>query len=266
MLLYSLSALQRLQRLMSWQDNTWKNQKVSDESNSHFSLMRKFRLFQTSARISPASIKTQQVIMTLKRQLEIVTSTKEMRLMLGTWLRQGGSEKCHEWERKAAYESSLDLETAQGMTAAAVHQQLDTGKCSHELRTWHFSVVVREKISKRWKKVQLLKYPDCWNIATCGLARCLQLEKLHLVLQFRNLKGFQFLDLQILTPLFPLQLCIFIVIINTFTVLSILEVKSKLQACWFVGTTQGTLLSLKGQNKQGMTCFWPTKEIWKKRH
>lgn len=123
------------------------------ESNSHFSLMRKFRLFQTWARVSLASIKTQQVIMTLKRQLEIVTSTQEMRLTLRTWLKQGGSEKCHKWERKAAYKSSPDLETAQGMTAAAEHQGLDMGKHSHELRTWHFSVVVKEKISKRWKKV-----------------------------------------------------------------------------------------------------------------
>lgn len=122
------------------------------ESDSHFSLIRKFRLFQTLVRVSPASIKTQQVIMTLKRQLEIVTSTKEMRLMLRTWFRQGGSQKCHEWESKAVYKSSLDLETAQGMSATAVCQWLDMGKCSHELRTWHFSVVVREKIRKRWKK------------------------------------------------------------------------------------------------------------------
>lgn len=152
------------------------------ESDSHFSLMRKFWLFQTLARVSPASMKTQQLIMTLKRQLEIVTSTKEMRLMLSTWFRQGGSQKCHEWERKAAYKSSLDLETAQGMSAAAVHQWLDMGKCSHELRTWHFSVVVREKISKRWKKMQLLKYPDWWNLASYGLASYMQLEKPYLAL------------------------------------------------------------------------------------
>lgn len=83
---------------------------------------------------------------------------------------------------KAASKSSLDLDSAQGMSAAAVHHWLDMGKCSHELRTWHFSVAVREKISKRWKKMQLFKYPDCWNFATYGVGSYVQLEKLYLAL------------------------------------------------------------------------------------
>lgn len=70
------------------------------------------------------------------------------------------------------------------MTAIAEHLWLDTGEASHELRTWHFVAVVREKeISKGGKKVQLHKHPDWWNLATYGFASCAWLwEKLHLEL------------------------------------------------------------------------------------